>query len=221
MADFGEHKTHVLDRPPVDIPPNGPRAALRCVDISVLQDSGGVRISLDGRDVFVGRGSDNTITLNAESVSRRHARVFLHEGAWHVEDLGSTNGTRVNNSKVDRRALADGDTVAFGRVCYKFNLVKKAAGTATSHDLDLGTGDKTIIVGPGQHAATTPGGAGQDATVTAVAKTPKRDPRSDTGSRARAAAAGSKSGSNTVLWLVVVVAAAALAGGAALALGFI
>ncbi|MET0982887.1 MAG: FHA domain-containing protein [Telluria sp.] len=49
-------------------------------------------------------------------LSRRHAHIFLKGGALHVEDLGSTNGTFVNGTRLDEHALAlaDGDILAFG-----------------------------------------------------------------------------------------------------------
>jgi len=55
-----------------------------------------------------------------DSVSRRHARLVRHSDDWWVEDLGSTNGTFVNDDPVDRRKLGDGDILRFGEAVVKF-----------------------------------------------------------------------------------------------------
>lgn len=216
MTGSGYDKTQVLSRPPAASPPPGPRAILHCVDTSVLKDGKGAEIHLDGEPVGVGRGEENTVALNAHGISRLHARVFLDDGVWHVEDLGSTNGTRVNNSRIERCALNDGDTVAFGRVCYKYHVSSpRAERTAGSHDIDLGSGEKTMIMHPAQVAAATPAKGAHTAHASTRAAT-------DTGAHPHAhAKPAAAQGSNTMLWLLVVLAAVGVAAGAAYALGFI
>ncbi|MDX2065569.1 MAG: FHA domain-containing protein [Fimbriimonadaceae bacterium] len=58
-------------------------------------------------------------------VSRRHARISLQDGAYHVEDLGSSNGTfllRTDFERVDTAELTDGDVIAFGNAQFAFRL---------------------------------------------------------------------------------------------------
>lgn len=213
MTGSAFDKTQVLSGPPAAAPSHAPRATLHCVDTSVLRDGKGADIFLDGEPVGVGRGEENTMPLNAHGISRLHARMFLDGGVWHVEDLGSTNGTRVNNSKIDRCALNDGDTVAFGRVCYKYHVAKpKAERAASSHDIDLGSGEKTMIMRPGEVVAAPPAAR---AAEPAAARS-----GTDTGSHARVRPAAAK-GSNSMLWLLVVLAAVGVAAGGAYALGFL
>ncbi|MFN2491985.1 MAG: FHA domain-containing protein [Pyrinomonadaceae bacterium] len=61
-------------------------------------------------------------------VSRRHARVTLHDGTYFLEDLGSTNGTFVNRGKRlspgTRQPLNDGDEIIVGKTFLRFRLVK-------------------------------------------------------------------------------------------------
>lgn len=65
----------------------------------------------------LGRGGDATIVLEDSFLSTRHATFARRDGEWVVEDLGSTNGTYVNNVKVDRLArLHTGDRVQVGNV---------------------------------------------------------------------------------------------------------
>ncbi len=71
-----------------------------------------------GASQVVGRGDDADIRIEDASVSRRHARLILGEHI-EVEDLGSTNGTRVRDrtlSEGERVTLAPGDLVEFGGV---------------------------------------------------------------------------------------------------------
>jgi pSer/pThr/pTyr-binding forkhead associated (FHA) protein len=79
----------------------------------------GTRYSLVGDQVTVGRVPDNQIQLDDVTVSRQHA-VFVREGDdWVVRDLGSLNGTYVNNERVDEVVVRHGDDLQIGR----FHLV--------------------------------------------------------------------------------------------------
>jgi hypothetical protein len=64
----------------------------------------------------VGRAAGCQITLDDDTyVSQLHARVFSKDGAWFVEDLGSTNGTYLNTKRVSSAlALKRGDQVKIG-----------------------------------------------------------------------------------------------------------
>lgn len=101
---------------------DAPRAKLACTDPSVLDESDDTEIPLDGLDIAIGRGDDNRVTLKADGVSRRHARLFPHDEGWYIEDLGSTNGIRVNGEPVDKMLLRDGDTVEIGFVPYVYRI---------------------------------------------------------------------------------------------------
>ncbi|TVR62692.1 MAG: FHA domain-containing protein [Candidatus Competibacteraceae bacterium] len=61
-------------------------------------------------------------------VSGRHARLFIHEGLWLVEDLGSRNGTWLNGRRIERaRVLAPGARLCFANVCFEVVLVNPEA----------------------------------------------------------------------------------------------
>lgn len=65
----------------------------------------------------VGRAAGCQITLDDTYVSQLHARVFSKDGAWFVEDLGSTNGTYLNTKRVSSPlAVKRGDRVKIGAV---------------------------------------------------------------------------------------------------------
>lgn len=64
----------------------------------------------------VGRGDGCAIRLQDTYVSQVHARLYGREGAWYVEDLGSTNGTFLNDRRVQAAVeVHDGDIVSLGK----------------------------------------------------------------------------------------------------------
>jgi hypothetical protein len=62
----------------------------------------GTTIRLGEGPVTLGRADDSTLVLTDDYASSRHARLVPGEGAWMVEDLGSTNGTYLGTAKVVR-----------------------------------------------------------------------------------------------------------------------
>ncbi len=69
----------------------------------------------------VGRREGVAIQLNDTYISSEHARIFLNDGRWWVSDMGSTNGTFVNNVRIDRPTiLVPGVEVRFGRIRMQF-----------------------------------------------------------------------------------------------------
>jgi pSer/pThr/pTyr-binding forkhead associated (FHA) protein len=60
----------------------------------------GTSVRLGEAAVTMGRSQDSTIVIDDDYVSSRHARVFPRDGEWFVEDLGSTNGTYLDRTKV-------------------------------------------------------------------------------------------------------------------------
>ncbi len=68
----------------------------------------------------IGRASGSDILLPGASVSRRHCRIHRRGELYHIEDLGSTNGTWVNSKTVEHAELMDGDQVMVGDSILKF-----------------------------------------------------------------------------------------------------
>lgn len=68
----------------------------------------------------IGRDSDSDLVLGDTFVSSEHATLVWNGRGWVLEDLGSTNGTRVNGDDVRRpMAIKQGDVLEFGRVKVK------------------------------------------------------------------------------------------------------
>src|SRR5216684_3056286 len=83
--------------------------------------------SLEGQEIelipdpqTVGRGSSCNIKIGDAGVSSKHAKIWCEDGVFFVMDLGSTNGTFVNDRDVDRQQLEDGDTITFGMTKAQF-----------------------------------------------------------------------------------------------------
>lgn len=101
---------------------NAPKSRLTCTDRSTLNGDDGTEILLDGGEVTIGRGDDNLFVLNADGVSRKHARIFPYDHYWYIEDSGSTNGIKVNGEAADKAMLNDGDKVEIGPVEFTFSV---------------------------------------------------------------------------------------------------
>lgn len=84
-------------------------------------DGNGPVFEIDAAAVTVGRGHANDIPLEDEFASTQHARLEARkDGVW-VEDVGSTNGTVVNGTRIDGpRKLAPGDVIRIGDTDFRF-----------------------------------------------------------------------------------------------------
>ncbi len=80
----------------------------------------GQEIDLQLEPNFIGRAPSNDVRLPDAGVSSKHAKIWAENDQWWVMDLGSTNGTLVNNADIDREALKNGDRLAFGPVVCQF-----------------------------------------------------------------------------------------------------
>ena len=99
-------QTAVFVVPTVD----APRARLR----EVRPDGSSRTFSVDGRPLTIGRAPDNGLVLFDGRVSRHHARLYGRRGALLLADLGSTNGSWVNDRRVEEMALGEGDQIRVG-----------------------------------------------------------------------------------------------------------
>lgn len=82
----------------------------------------GRRIAVSTEPMLIGRAGSCAITLDQESVSRNHCELRYDGKRFVVRDLGSTNGTYVNDDLVEEMALRDGDQLKVGRTILKFIL---------------------------------------------------------------------------------------------------
>jgi hypothetical protein len=78
----------------------------------------GILLGLDWNgaqdELVIGRHPACDVVMADTTVSRRHARLVFRDGGWIVQDLGSTNGTRLNGRPVGRCRVRPGDQLALG-----------------------------------------------------------------------------------------------------------
>lgn len=120
MSEFDEKTrvTQVVQRPVVE-----EATGNDCVVVIYTKEPGllGKRFVLDKNRLGIGRGADNQIVLEGDSVSRRHAHLERRSNRWFVVDDGSTNGTYVNEEQIAReQALNNSDRLKVGPTILKF-----------------------------------------------------------------------------------------------------
>src|SRR4051812_16215397 len=81
----------------------------------------GKRYVLEEDEFTIGRDVKNNIVVDKDNVSRRHAKIVMRQGQFFVSDLGSTNGTYLNDEEVlEEKPLRSGDLVKVGSTIFKF-----------------------------------------------------------------------------------------------------
>ena len=99
------------------VPPIGDAEGRKVVALRRL----GKRIVLDQAVMRIGRGTDNQIVLDGDSVSRRHAHFERRNDAWYAVDDGSTNGTYVNERQIPEGVrLQNNDRIQVGPTIFKY-----------------------------------------------------------------------------------------------------
>jgi pSer/pThr/pTyr-binding forkhead associated (FHA) protein len=86
----------------------------------------GMTYDLSDEEVVIGRNPTTDITLLDEGISREHALVLYDEDgpSYLIEDLQSTNGTKLNGKRVRSSELAEGDEIQIGQTLFRFTLIK-------------------------------------------------------------------------------------------------
>jgi len=72
----------------------------------------------------LGRARANDVVIEDEAISGQHLRIRPEEGRFVLHDLGSTNGTKVNDRKVAKHTLQDGDLIRLGDTALRFRLTQ-------------------------------------------------------------------------------------------------
>ena len=100
----------------------GPATTARAV--LLIRNGGfeGMTYPLEAEETLIGRNPTTDITLLDEGISREHALILYDEqdDGFVVEDLQSTNGTKVNGKRIRSAALQHGDEVQVGNTIFEF-----------------------------------------------------------------------------------------------------
>ena len=100
----------------------GPRATIR----EIRPDRSSRTFVFEGRPLTIGRSSDNGLVLRDGRASRHHARIDVRRGSLVLTDLGSTNGSWVNDRRIESIALGEGDQVRIGLTTLIIEAVEAA-----------------------------------------------------------------------------------------------
>ena len=128
--EFGTGRFRVLSRAVASVSSaSGGRGSKKRRGARLVLEVNGERVPLEPPGVVVGRGSDASLRINDPSISRRHVEFKVPGGRGtpdvHVEDLGSTNGMRVDGQDVSRARLMDGSEVRIGNTTLVLHVLRR------------------------------------------------------------------------------------------------
>ncbi len=108
-------------------------------------------IALVETDITIGRATTNDIVLSDARASRSHARLVFENAHWSLVDLGSANGTRLNDQPVlERTPVQPGDVITLGDSALRFEVGMTSSPAPavidTVADLEVTLADATIPV---------------------------------------------------------------------------
>lgn len=111
------------------------------VSLLLVSENSDRKVAVSQKRMIVGRGKACQMRIGDQAVSERHACLYFEKGKLYVEDLGSTNGTRVNREKIRKKILTDGDRIAFGNsiwICRQRieNVTRKSIDTTRRGEND-------------------------------------------------------------------------------------
>ncbi|MGA6826017.1 FHA domain-containing protein [Nitrospira sp. NS4] len=101
----------------------------------------------------IGRKADNHLVIDDAAVSGHHARIVHVQAVYFLEDLKSTNGTLVNDRRIERHQLRDTDIITIGR--HRIIFRDTAPDLAPSPD-NAGSLDRTMVISKLSSPADTP-----------------------------------------------------------------
>ena len=119
IKENGAAPTAMLDMAPtVQNPIVSGEAPARLVVVS--SNFAGQEFVLDKAAVVIGRTDENDVVINHRSISRHHAKIVREAGHYHIVDLQSANGVRVNGEEYGKVELRKGDHIDLGHVRMRF-----------------------------------------------------------------------------------------------------
>ena len=95
-----------------------------------LKDKELKTIETDKPRLTIGRNENNDIYINNLGISKKHAKIVRQDDTYTIEDLGSTNGTLLNNKPVKKKApLASNDVVTIGKYTFLLSINEERSAT--------------------------------------------------------------------------------------------
>ena len=97
----------------------------RAVVVILSGDAAGTEFEMKQPNVSIGRGSEAHWKFADDAMSKEHAALEFANGGIRLRDLGSMNGTRLNDSEVKAADLKNGDRFQLGEHVFQFVLEKR------------------------------------------------------------------------------------------------
>ena len=162
LGQSSQRTTMVVPKDDASLPPE---AILRIV----MRDGSVAERDLTQKEVAIGKGPQNDIILPDASVSSAHAVIRFEDGVYKIIDLGSRNGTLVNDARLgaEPRAIQHGDLIKMGHCALTFRL-KEAGDTLTMPQRTLIMGVTGTPVPPPAPPTPKPAALTEDALAAAL-----------------------------------------------------
>jgi pSer/pThr/pTyr-binding forkhead associated (FHA) protein len=132
-------------------------------------------VELRQGDMKIGRKPGCEIQIDNLSVSGEHANIFTVGEDSFIQDLGSTNGTFINNKKISKHHLKNGDTVVIGKhsLIYLTESTRSAVGGAPNEFA------KTVIISPSRTVEPKPAAPASERAAITLETKPKEAPATE------------------------------------------
>ena len=117
---------------------------MSCKLILKFKDTVIAEYDIGKEETTIGRKEENDVHVDNLAVSSRHARILKIGSKVILEDLGSTNGTQVNNKDVSKHVLNHGDIITVGKHTLTFSCLE--SGVKPSSQAEESDMDKTMII---------------------------------------------------------------------------
>lgn len=128
--------------------------------IGMSGDFKGREYPIEQGEISIGRKADNTILLDNPAISSHHCRIVRNGDSCVLQDLGSTNGTRINSREIKESALNHKDLIQLGSIEFLFDapeLSDSGSGARyTDADAEMAT---SVMSAPQDFASISPFGA--------------------------------------------------------------
>ena len=89
-------------------------------ELQILENNALIKTVQLTKDIVIGKSANVDVQMDRRNISRQHCRVFQQEGQWFVEDMGSRNGTWLNNYRLEKpQSLFEGHQIVLGLIMSK------------------------------------------------------------------------------------------------------
>ncbi len=118
-----------------------------------LHGQGSRTLELVADSFAIGRKADNDLAIDDQTISSHHARIVKVQSVFFVEDLKSTNGTSVNEKRIERHQLRDADVISIGQ--HRLIFQDSATADAPTHSAPVDM-DQTMVLSGGSQPVAEP-----------------------------------------------------------------